>query len=170
MVPSVRFAMQGELLAMQRELKKSYPLERRGGSFKCWGRRCQVCLNLTETETFTSASTNQTYKIDHDFNLMNVPLFTCQRVRSAINIMLDKADIFRSRSNNEKVFSWWALYARAHIEYLNSEVYTGFLENVIFLILVHNEVRAGLYWALFWQYCSRFERIVLVGAQYACYY
>ena len=68
MVPSVRFAMQGELLAMQRELKKSYPLERRGGSFKCWGRRCQVCLNLTETETFTSASTNQTYKIDHDFN------------------------------------------------------------------------------------------------------
>ena len=37
---------------------------------------------------------------------MNVPLFTCQRVRSAVNIMLDKADIFRSRSNNEKVFSW----------------------------------------------------------------
>ena len=67
-VPSVRFAMQGKLLAMQSELKKSYPLERRGGSFKCWGRWCQVCLNLTETETFTSASTNQTYKIDHDFN------------------------------------------------------------------------------------------------------
>ena len=35
MVPSVRFAMQGKLLAMQSELKKSSPLERRGGSLKC---------------------------------------------------------------------------------------------------------------------------------------
>ena len=36
-------------------------LERRVGSFKCGGRRCQVCLNVTETGTFTSTSTNQTY-------------------------------------------------------------------------------------------------------------
>ena len=27
-----------------------YSLERGVGSFKCGGRRCQVCLNLTETE------------------------------------------------------------------------------------------------------------------------
>ena len=47
---------------------KLYLLERRVGSFKCGGRRCQVCLNVTETETFTSTSTNQTYKINHEFN------------------------------------------------------------------------------------------------------
>ena len=43
---------------------KLYPLEGRVGFFKCGGRRCQVCLNVTETETFTSTSANQTYKIN----------------------------------------------------------------------------------------------------------
>ena len=38
---------------------KLYPLERCVGSFKCGGRRCQLCLNETKTETFTSTSTNQ---------------------------------------------------------------------------------------------------------------
>ena len=47
---------------------KLYPLERHVGSFKCGSRRCQVCLNVTEAETFTSTSTNQTYKISHEFN------------------------------------------------------------------------------------------------------
>ena len=47
---------------------KLYSLKRCVGSFKCEGRRCQVCLNVTETETFTSTSTNQTYKINHEFN------------------------------------------------------------------------------------------------------
>ena len=39
---------------------KLYLLERHVGSFKCGGRRCQVCLNVTETKAFTSTSTNQT--------------------------------------------------------------------------------------------------------------
>ena len=47
---------------------KLYPLKRRVGSFKCGGRRCQLYLYLTEIETFTSTSTNQTYKINHEFN------------------------------------------------------------------------------------------------------
>ena len=47
---------------------KLYPLERSVGSFKCRGRRCQVCLNVTEIKTFTSISTNQTYKINYEFN------------------------------------------------------------------------------------------------------
>ena len=53
---------------------KLYPLERRVGSFKCGGRRCQVCLNVTETETFTSTSTNQTYKLKHEFDCNESPL------------------------------------------------------------------------------------------------
>ena len=47
---------------------KLYSLERRVGSFQCGGSRFQVCLNVMETETFTSTSTNQTYKINHEFN------------------------------------------------------------------------------------------------------
>ena len=47
---------------------KLYSLERRVGFFKCVGTRCQACLNVSKTETFTSASTNQTYKINNEFN------------------------------------------------------------------------------------------------------
>ena len=60
---------------------KLYPLERRVGSFKCEGRRCQVDLNATEAETFTSTSTNQTYKINHEFNCNEgslIYLLTCK--------------------------------------------------------------------------------------------
>ena len=59
---------------------KLYPLERRVASFKCGGRRCQVCLNVTETATFTSTSTNQTFKVNHEFNCNEgslIYLLTC---------------------------------------------------------------------------------------------
>ena len=52
-----------------------YPLERCAGSFKSRVRRCQVYLNVTETEKFTSTSTNQTYKINHEFNCNESSLF-----------------------------------------------------------------------------------------------
>ena len=55
---------------------KLYPLERRVGSFKFGARRCQVCLNVTETEMFTSTSTNQTYKINHKLIVLKGLLFT----------------------------------------------------------------------------------------------
>ena len=82
---------------------KLYPLKRRFVSFKCVGRRCQVCLNVTETEMFTSTSTNQTCKINHEFNCNEsflIYLLTCnlcckRYVRQTVGI-------FRSRWNNYK--------------------------------------------------------------------
>ena len=47
---------------------KLYPLERTAGSCKCYGKRCEVCENVTETLTFTSTATQNTYKINHHFN------------------------------------------------------------------------------------------------------
>ena len=47
---------------------KVYPLERKVGSVKCNGKRCQVCLNINETDTFESFQTKQKYKINHDLN------------------------------------------------------------------------------------------------------
>ena len=44
---------------------KMYPLERRTRYCKCKGSRCQVCLNVSETETFTSIVTHMSYKINH---------------------------------------------------------------------------------------------------------
>ena len=47
---------------------KLYPLERTVGSSKCYGKRCEVCDNVTETSTFTSTATQNTYNINHQFN------------------------------------------------------------------------------------------------------
>ena len=45
---------------------KFYSLERLGGSFKC--KRCQVCFNVKEMDSFMSAITNKKYKINHMFS------------------------------------------------------------------------------------------------------
>ena len=82
---------------------KLYPLESHVGSFKCGGRRCQVCLNVTETEIFTSISTNQTYKINHEFNCNESSLnylLTCKICRKQYVGQI--VDIFRSRWKNYK--------------------------------------------------------------------
>ena len=82
---------------------KLYPLERHVGSFKCGGRHCQVCLNVTETETFTSTSTNQTYKINHEFNCNEssfIYLLTCKICCK--QYVGQTVDIFHSRWNNHK--------------------------------------------------------------------
>ena len=44
---------------------KLYPLTRVTGSCKYHGKRCAVCLNVSETSTFTSSVTYETYKINH---------------------------------------------------------------------------------------------------------
>ena len=61
---------------------KFYPLERLVGSFKCSGKRCQICLNVTERKTFSSTVTKQEYKINHKFNCNNkclIYLLACNK-------------------------------------------------------------------------------------------
>ena len=41
---------------------KLYPLDRVVGSTKCGKKRCEVCMNVSETNTFTSNVTGETYK------------------------------------------------------------------------------------------------------------
>ena len=47
---------------------KLYPLERKVGSEKCGKSRCEVCLNIQETDTFTSTTTGKSFKINHKLN------------------------------------------------------------------------------------------------------
>ena len=113
-----------------------YPLERGIGSFKCGSRRCQVCLNVTETEIFTSTSINQTYKINHEFNCKEsflIYLLTCKICRK--QYVGQTVDIFRSRWNifksNDRKYLVGEPCMQEHIfEYFNSEVHTGFIKNV----------------------------------------
>ena len=113
---------------------KFYLLETRVGSFMFEGRRCQVCLNVTET--FTSTSINQTYKINHEFNCNEsslIYLLTCKICRK--QYVGQTVDIFRSRWNisksNDRKYLVGNLLMQEHIfEHFNSEGHTGFLENV----------------------------------------
>ena len=43
---------------------KIYPLERKVGYEKRTKSRCQVCLNIHETDTFTSTTTGESFKIN----------------------------------------------------------------------------------------------------------
>ena len=61
---------------------KVYHLEKTVGSFKCKKSRCQVCLNVNETDTFTSTVTKKTYKINHKFDCSDkclIYLLTCKK-------------------------------------------------------------------------------------------
>ena len=66
---------------------KLYPLERTVGSCKCYGKRCEVCNNVTETSTFTSTITQNTYKITA---AKNPSLFIYLHAINALNNMLRK--------------------------------------------------------------------------------
>ena len=44
---------------------KLYPLERVVKSTKCGKKRCEVCINVSETNAFTSDVTGERYKINY---------------------------------------------------------------------------------------------------------
>ena len=47
---------------------KLYPVERKVGSCKYNGNRCQLSQSISETDTFTCSNNGTTYKINHKFN------------------------------------------------------------------------------------------------------
>ena len=47
---------------------KLYPLHRVVGSTKCGKKRCEICVNVPETNTFMSNVTGDTYKINYKLN------------------------------------------------------------------------------------------------------
>ena len=61
---------------------KIYPLQRKVGSDKCGKSRYEVCLNIQETDTFTSTTTDKSFKINHKLNCKDhclTYLLTCKR-------------------------------------------------------------------------------------------
>ena len=82
---------------------KMYPMERKTESCKCKGNRCQVCLNVSETETFTSTVTHMSYKINHSFDCNDkclIYLLTCKTCLK--QYVGSTTDCFRYRWNNYK--------------------------------------------------------------------
>ena len=82
---------------------KMYPMERKTGSCKCKSNRCQVCFNVSETETFTSTVTHMSYKINHIFDSNDkclIYLLTCKTCLK--QYVGTTRDCFRYRWNNYK--------------------------------------------------------------------
>ena len=71
---------------------KVYPLERTMDSPKCGSKRCQFCLNFSETYISESFQTKRQYKINHHLNcnnkyliyLLSSKIFELQHVGSTI--------------------------------------------------------------------------------------
>ena len=60
---------------------KLYPTDRIVGSKGCGKKQCEVCVNVCETDTFTSTVTGETFKINHKLNCDDkclIYLFMCE--------------------------------------------------------------------------------------------
>ena len=81
---------------------KVYPLAGTVGSFKCKKSRCQVCLIVNETDTFTSTVTKKTYKINHKFDCSEKCLTYLLTCKKCLIQYVGKTVEFRYRWNNYK--------------------------------------------------------------------
>ena len=54
---------------------KLYPVERKTGSCKCNGKTCQVCFNVSETETISSTVAHILYKINQRIDCNDIYLY-----------------------------------------------------------------------------------------------
>ena len=93
-----------------------YPLERKVGSAKCNGKRCQVCLNVNETANFEPFQTKQKYKINHHLNYNDkflIYLLSCKVC--GLQYVGSTTDKFRFRWNNYKENDKKAIRGEEHM-------------------------------------------------------
>ena len=72
-------------------------------SHKCKGKRCEIFLNVQDTSCFNSSATNETYKINHQFECNEkclVYLLTCKKCLK--QYVGQTIDTFRHCWNNYK--------------------------------------------------------------------
>ena len=83
------------------EARKFGRIERPVESFKCNGKRCQVFLNVTKTERFSSTVTKKVYIINDTFNCNDKCLIYLLTFKKCMLQYVGKTvDEFRLRWNN----------------------------------------------------------------------
>ena len=135
---------------------KMYPMESKTVSCKCKGNRCQVCLNVSETKTFTSTVTDMSYKINDSFDCNGKCLIYLLTCRTCLKQYVGSTtDCFRYRWNNYKCND--RKYARGEaclqehlFEHFNSEGHNGFLHDVSVTLIdkidAKNPIKRKHYW------------------------
>ena len=115
---------------------KLYPLERKVGSENCGKSRSDVCLNIQETDIFTSTTTSESFKINRklscDDNCL-IHLLTCNCCGK--QYVGETTDEFRLRwdnykSNDRKNTRNGSCMLEHLFEHFKSEGHSGFLGNV----------------------------------------
>ena len=105
-----------------------YPLQRPVGPFKCNGKRYQVWMNVTESNTFSSSVGKKEYVINHSFNCYEkciIYLLTYNKCK--MKYVGKTFDAFRLRWNSYKVNNRKYLRKKARMqqhlfEHFSSEV------------------------------------------------
>ena len=105
-----------------------YPIDRIVGSKGCGKKRCEVCVNVCETDTFSTTVTGETFKINHKLNYADkclIYLFTCECCGKQFRFRWNSYKCNdRKDTRNENCF-------REHLfRYFHSGEHRGFLENV----------------------------------------
>ena len=116
---------------------KVYPLERTVGYSKCGSKRCQVCLNVSETDIFESFQTKRQYKINYHLNCNDKCLIFLLRFVGCIcqlQYVGSTTDRFWLRWNNYKDNDRKAQWGEEHMQTelfkrFYSEGHNGFLQD-----------------------------------------
>ena len=115
---------------------KLYPLERTVGYCNCYGKRCEVCENVTETSAFTSTATQNTYEINHQFNCSEKCLVYLHTSNKCFKQYVGQTlDEFRRRWNNykstDRKFQRFEPCMREHLfSHFSMAGHDGFLNNI----------------------------------------
>ena len=114
---------------------KVYPSERIVGFSKCGSKRCQVCLNVSETNIFEYFQTKKQYKINHHLDCNDkclIYLLSCKICR--LQYVGSTTDRFRLRWNNYKDNDRKAQQGEEHMQpelfqHFHSEEQNRFLQD-----------------------------------------
>ena len=133
--PMISFRIARKLCSYLRRAKL-YPTKRTVGSYKCGGKRYEVCIKVTETSTFTSTVTGETYIINHRFDYNERCLvYLLAYNKCKMQYVGQTTDQFRSRWNNYKSdsrkHSHGATCMQQHLfNHFCTSGHCGFLEDV----------------------------------------
>ena len=115
---------------------KLYSLDRAVGSTKCGKKRCEVRMNVSEMNTFTSNVTFETYKINHklscDYNCSIYRLSCeCYGKKYVEETTCNCRYRWNNYNDNDRKHSWKESCMQEHLfRHFNSIELNGFLNNV----------------------------------------
>ena len=118
------------------------------GSFKCRSKHCKLCKHISETDTFTSSVTVETYKTNHRLDCNDkyfVCWLTCNKCKKQYTGQT--TDNFSGRLNNyqskSKSFTRGEKCMQEHLyKHFQSEGHTEFLDDVSITLADKTDVSA----------------------------